>query len=170
MKSHQTGFTLIEIIIVVVIISILAVFGVQMISSGSVERNLQQHGRILQSSIQYSCDQATLQNIPYGVKFFQSGYAFSQFINQQWIDLIAQETLISRELTDGSQLTLEIEGKVVVLQDDVGEVPHIICDNNGQITSFVLLFSDATETHHYQLKTINFWQLEGQWLDDEKIN
>lgn len=166
----QAGFTLIELIVVVVIISVLAVLGVQMISSGSVERNLQHHGKILKSSLQYSCDQATLQNIPYGVKFYKSGYTFTQYVNQQWVDLFVQETLITRELSDGSQLTLEVEGKQVILPEDADDTPQISCDNNGHITSFVLRISDATKTHHYQLKTLNFWQLEGQWLDAEKIN
>ncbi len=104
-KTNLSGFTLIEILVVVVIVSILSVLGVQMIASGSVERNLQQHGRILQASIEYSCDQATLQNIPYGVKFFQNGYIFTQFVNQQWLDVLTNEPLYPREFSDG-----EIEG------------------------------------------------------------
>jgi type II secretion system protein H len=166
--SRQKGFTLIEILIVVVIVSILTVLGVQMISAGSVERNLQQHGRILQASLQYSCDQATLQNTPYGIKFFQTGYSFTYYVNQQWLELISQDTLFTKNLTDGSVLTLEIEGKELLLPDEETEMPQIYCDNTGQITPFSLLISDATDTHHYQIRTIDFWKLEGRWLDDQE--
>lgn len=168
--SHKSiqGFTLIEILVVVVIVSILTVLGVQMISSGSVERNLQQHGRKLQASIEYSCDQATLQNIPYGVKFYKNGYIFVQYVNQQWLDLMGQDVSFATELTDGSQLILSIDGQSLVLPVEVDEIPQVLCDSSGQLTPFVLLISDATQQHHYQLKTKDFWQLEGRWLDENK--
>jgi type II secretion system protein H len=167
-NTRQRGFTLIEILIVVVIVSILTVLGVQMVSAGSVERNLQQHGKILQASLQYSCDQATLQNIPYGIKLFQTGYTFSQYVNQQWLELNSQDTLFSKNLTDGSFLSLELEGKELVLPEEVAEIPQIFCDNTGQITPFSLLISDATDKHHYQIKTLDFWNLEGRWLDEKQ--
>jgi len=169
MKSKNiSGFTLIEILVVVVIISILSVMGVQMISSGSVERNLKQHGRVLQASIEYSCDQATLQNIPYGIHIFTKGYAFSQFIDQQWVDLISEEILVSKEIIDGSLFSLEIEGHSVVLKDEIDEIPQIMCDSTGQLIAFEIHISDATNTHKYQLKTIDFWNLQGQWLNVSK--
>ena len=139
-----------------------------MIASGSVERNLQQHGRTLQASIEYSCDQATLQNIPYGVKFFQNGYTFTQFVNQQWLDVLTNEPLYPREYSDGSLLELSIEDKSLILPEDAEDVPQIMCDSSGQINAFKLIISDATDKHHYLLETTSFWQLEGQWLDDKK--
>lgn len=165
-KSNY-GFTLIEILVVVVIVSILTVLGVQMISSGSVERTLQQQGRMLRAAIEFSCDQATLQNIPYGVNYTVNGYSFSQFVNQQWIGVFSQEALISKELND-TVLSLSIDGQAVVLPKEASEIPQIVCDASGQITSFVLVISDALKQHYYQLKTNGFWSLEGQWLDDKK--
>ena len=160
------GFTLIEILIVVVILSILTVMGVQMVSSGSVERNLKHHARVIRSTIEYACDQATLQNVPYGVRFFNSAYVFFQYNNQQWQTVISDDIDFSRELVDGSIFSLEIDDQFVVLTDDEIEVPHIMCNTSGQMTAFELTVSDATEQHHYQLKTKDFWQLEGQWLDE----
>ncbi len=165
-SSH--GFTLIEILVVVVIVSILTVMGVQMISSGSVERNLQQHGKILQASIEFSCDQAILQNIPYGLIVSQTAYGFSIFTNQNWQQAIYQENVLGKTLNDGSQFSLILEGQTVVLEEEeLGEVPQIICDTTGEISPFVLTLSDATGQHHYQLKTTDFWQIQGQWLDEK---
>ena len=161
-KTNISGFTLIEILVVVVIVSILSVLGVQMIASGSVERNLQQHGRILQASIEYSCDQATLQNIPYGVKFYQNGYMFTHFVNQQWLDVLNNEALFPREISDGSVFELSIEEESVVLPEEPEDVPQIMCDSSGQINAFELTISDATNKHHYLLETLDFWQLDGK--------
>lgn len=167
-NNCKKGFTLIEILIVVVLVSILTVMGVQMLSSGSVERNLQQHGKILQASINYSCDQATLQNIPYGVKFTKTGYQFSQFVNQQWVDM-AFKNQTAKEITDGSFLSLQIDGQNIILPEESGESPQLMCDSSGQLTAFVLTISDATKKHRYQLKTSSLWKIQGQWLDVKKI-
>ena len=160
------GFTLIEILVVVVIVSILTVMGVQMVNSGSVERNLQQHGRTLQATIEYACDQATLQNIPYGIKIYESAYSFVEYANAQWIDVISQN-LLTQELTDGSLLTLKIDDSAVVLKTDEIDLPQIVCQATGELTPFEVVISDATELHHYQVKTKDFWQLQGQWLDEK---
>jgi general secretion pathway protein H len=167
-KKYQSGFTLIEILVVVVIISILTVLGVQMVSSGSVERNLQQHGRILQSTIEYSCDQATLQNIPHGLKLSKNSYIFAQYVNQQWLDLPGNQGVFARQYADGSFFSLEIDGREIVLKKDEIELPQIMCDSSGQLTAFNLTISDATNLHHYQLKTTGFWQMQGQWLDADR--
>jgi len=167
LKKNSSGFTLIEILVVVVIVSILSVLGVQMIASGSVERNLQQHGRILQASIEYSCDQATLQNMPYGIKFYQAGYVFAQFVNQQWLEVLNNESLSPKEITDGSIFDLSLEDETTVLPEEPEDVPQIMCDSNGQISTFNLVISDATDKHHYLLESIDFWQVDGKWLDEK---
>ncbi len=166
-KKSNYGFTLIEILVVVVIVSILTVMGVQMISSGSVERNLQQHGRILQSSIEYSCDQAVLQNIPYGLMVSQMAYGFSIFTNQVWQEVIYQEVSLDKILVDGSQISLSLDGQTVVLEEELVSVPQIVCNTSGEISPFNLTLSDATGQHHYQLTTSDFWQIKGQWLDEK---
>ncbi|MCB1604433.1 MAG: prepilin-type N-terminal cleavage/methylation domain-containing protein [Gammaproteobacteria bacterium] len=162
-RSH--GFTLIEILIVVVIISILTVLGVQMTNSGSVERNLQQQGQILQSSIEYACDQAVLQNIPYGVKFSLYGYTFSRFYQQQWLD-VETEYLFPHLFNQGFLLNLEIDGQNLVLDEDFSEFPQLLCDANGQLSEFVAKITDATELHGYQVKSDGLWQMQGGWIDE----
>jgi len=168
LKFQSDGFTLIEILVVVVIVAILTVMGVQMISSGSVERNLQQHGRILQATMNYACDQATLQNIPYGVKFNQNSYAFSLFVNQQWQDVVSDNATFNKEFTDGSVFQLEIDGQSVVLSEEFAEVPSIVCDSSGELSDFKLIITDVTQKHRYLLKRVDFWKIEGEWLDEKQ--
>ncbi len=168
--SQAQGFTLIEILVVVVIVSVLTVMGVQMVSSGSVERNLQQHGKILQSLMNYACDQATFVNRPFGVKFSNNGYTFSQFFNQQWQMLDTDKVQYYQELTDGSVLQLQIDGQSVVLTDELPQNPQVMCDSSGQLSDFTLTISDASLQHHYQLQRKEFWQISSKWLDEKQTH
>ena len=164
-NNQAKGFTLVEILIVVVIISIVSVLGVQIISSGSVERNLKQHGQIFKSTLNYACDQAVLQNIPYGVKFSSKSYAFAQYVNQEWVDFYSNEVQFSKNFEDGSLLSLSIDDQEVVLRDQLSELPQLLCDNNGELSDFTLVVSDFTQEHHYQLKSVDYWKIQGEWLE-----
>lgn len=166
--SDNKGFTLIEILVVVVIISILMALGTQMISSGSVERNLQQRGKILKYSIQYACDQATFQNRAYGIKFYADAYDFSQYVENQWIDVVSEQ-LASKKFNDSIVFSLVIDGQSVVLSDQDLKVPQVSCDATGQLSAFELIISDLTNKHHYQLRTTDSWELQGHWLDEKDV-
>ncbi len=161
------GFTLVEILVVVVIVAVMTALGVQMLSAGSVERNLQQHGRQIQASLNFSCDQAILQNRSHGISFFNEGYQFSQYVDQQWLSLADEMDYAYHEFQDGSVLSLRIEDQSIVLGDEPTELPQVVCDASGELTPFSVLISDASKAHHYRLKTINFWQLQGGW--DESL-
>ena len=84
------------------------------------------------------------------------------------MEIISEESFYNKELADGSFFSLEIDGQFVVLDEEVDDIPQIMCDSSGEITAFELLISDATDKHHYQLATVSFWQIEGHWLDNEK--
>jgi len=171
-RAKTIGFTLIEILIVVVIVSVLTVMGVQMVNSGSVERNLQQQGKIFKSSLYYVCDQATFGNRAYGVVFSENSYSFSYFVNHQWLAAVETNNL-SRTLTAGLVFDLQIEGQTIVLSseiENIEEAPQIMCNSMGELTPFRLTIKDATGKHRYQLATTSFWEIEGQWLEENQTN
>jgi general secretion pathway protein H len=166
-KAQKLGFTLIEILIVIVIVSIMTVIGVQMLGSGSIERTVQQNINKFRASFDYSCDQASLQNRIYGINLFKSGYSFSTYINQQWQDVIANEVLPTIEFENGLWFELQVEGRPVILDDEPVRNPQIICDSSGEISSFVLKVYNSSNASVYQLKPKDFWNLEGHWLDEK---
>lgn len=166
MSPQNSGFTLIEILIVIVIVSILTVLGVQMISSGSIERTVQSSANKFRTSFDYACELASLQNRIYGVKFYESGYAFSTYFNQQWQDVTASEALLLTDFKNGLKLDLLVDGRPVILKDELPNIPQIICEETGQISTFELNINNSSNSSVYQIKPKDFWNLEGFWINE----
>ena len=73
---RQRGFTLLEIMIVVVIFGIL--ISLATLSIGSIsEEDISEHSRRFTTLIELSLEEAGIQNREIGLRFYQHGYEFS---------------------------------------------------------------------------------------------
>ena len=169
MKSSQirkAGFTLIEILIVIVIISIIAIFGVQMFNSNSVERQVLNKIHNLKASLNHACNQATFENTLYGLHVQKHGYAFSRYLGSTW-EQLESEYLPFIEWDNQWEFGLITEGQKVVLNEDIQQVPKLVCFPSGEKTDFELRLSHSGSNSSYQLKTSSLWDIEGRWLNEK---
>jgi general secretion pathway protein H len=122
---HTRGFSLIELLVVVFIISLTAGFLLVNISFGSAEDKLSEENLRLQSLLRFAHEQAIIRGEEYGVRFHQTGYRFMRLKNDQWMELNSDRHLTSRELENDMEFELYIEGLEVVLEDATGEAELI---------------------------------------------
>ena len=117
MLGVQVGFTLLELLVVVVIIGIVAVGA--MLSLGVLGRNrpLESERDRLATLLRLVREEASLQGREFGLRAFPGGYEFVAFdpFAQRWQPLTDDRTLRRRQLAPGLQLTLRVEGRPVVL-------------------------------------------------------
>ncbi len=107
MIRQQRGFTLIEIMVVMVIVGVM-VGMISLVATGSRDRQeLENESRRLMAVLQMASEEAVLQNIEIGVEFSEEGYRFRGFDeeNRQWIRM-PQEFLSDEELEEGIELDL----------------------------------------------------------------
>jgi len=131
-KRLHSGFSLIEIMVVVVIVGLLV--GVLSLSLGSfAEDQNQENARRLEALIELVRDEAGIQGREYGLTFYQQGYEFAvrgQVLDEKgfpvsdekglpvfaWFPIEQDRLLRPRALDEDSFLDLELEGKEVVLK------------------------------------------------------
>jgi general secretion pathway protein H len=135
------GFTLIEILVVVLIIGLLS--GVMLLSMSVVgrDRDLEKESDRLLTLFTYAREQAELQTREYGVLFEDDGYEFLTYDlrRTQWRSVVEDDALTARKLPDGLDFKLIVEARPVVLtrpKDAKDKAPQVMIFSNGDLTSF----------------------------------
>jgi type II secretion system protein H len=111
------GFTLIEILIVVLIIGILSAAVLLSVNLTGRDRDLEKESDRLLSLVNYAREQAELQTREYGVIFHDDGYQFVAYDTRRglWREVYEDESLRLRKLPDGLDFKLIVDARPVVL-------------------------------------------------------
>jgi general secretion pathway protein H len=135
------GFTLVEILVVVVIIGLLAAGMLLSVSLTGRDRELEKESDRLFALFTYAREQAELQTREYGVMFQDDGYEFLAYDARRgtWRSVFEDDALGARRLPDGLDFTLIVEGRPVVLtrpKDAKDKTPQVMIFSNGDLTAF----------------------------------
>ena len=157
-RDRSGGFTLIEILVVVVIIGIVTVGALLSLSFIGPDRELHNEGDRIADLMNYAQEQGELQTRELGLYCTDHGYKFLAFDARRnlWVTVDDDEALRARTLPDSIKLQLDVEGREVVLISLADEQkkkiapadlqPHVMIFSNGDLTSFRLtLGRDGTE-------------------------
>lgn len=155
-RSRQTGFSLLEIMIVVVIVGI--VVSVASLSLGilSNDRDLKIEADRFMALAEVAQDEATMQGREFGIELMTAGYRFVEYdaLAGRWADIPGDDILRLRALPEDVEFELYLEDKRIVLDDDPAEFddpesldtrtsaqnysPHLLIYSSGDATPFEL--------------------------------
>ena len=174
MARHHTpkGFTLLEILLVVLIISIMTAVGANIINSQSIERVILNQAQQFSDDLTFICEKAVFENQALGIELLNNGYQVLRYQQPQWLIL---ESQASPQVNAAISLELLLDGlsQQLQLETTPGDepVPHIICQSDGSFHAFELRFS-STDTGnqaieskpiYYALSSQSPWQIQGGW-------
>lgn len=113
------GFTLLELLVVLVIIGIVIAGAILSLGSTGRDRGLEEERDRLSALVDYVRDRGAMMTTEYGILCGQHGYRFVYYDNlsMQWLPETLDDTLRERRLPSGLDLQLVIEGRPIVLDD-----------------------------------------------------
>jgi general secretion pathway protein H len=141
----STGFTMIEVLVVILIIGIIINFAVISLDVHNPTDELRTEARRLTSLIELAAEEATLRSELIGVKIDKHGYDFLTLQDKSW-EPIEDTVFRSRTLADDMHLELLSERPAHEDAEDASKQPGIVLLMSGEMTPFELkVSSDLTD-------------------------
>ncbi len=114
-QFQQVGFTLLELIIVIVIVAILFTYTTLAIRGNSPEDAIKEEAHRLERLIELALEESILRGEEYGVEFFIDGYRFLRFADGAWTPITQDAILRERELPENMEIETRLEDSPLVV-------------------------------------------------------
>jgi len=145
----QRGFTLIEIMVVMLIVGIMVAGTVLSVGLAHGDRDLEKERDRLVGLTEYMREQASLQSREFGIRCFQGGYEFLVYVrdpdfpdNAIWQRADADQMMRARHLPRGLELELAVDGRKVLLPEEEVKpdelAPQVLLFSSGELNLFEL--------------------------------
>ena len=116
--SGQHGFTLLELLVVVVIVAILFTYTTLAMRSDTPADIIKKEAQRLERLVQLALEESILRGEEYGLEIFLDGYRFLRFdvTENQWLPLTDDKILRQRELPLDMELEMNLEDTEIVIE------------------------------------------------------
>lgn len=138
--ARSNGFSLIEILVVVVIISLMAAVMTVAVGALGGDSEIEDEGARIIDVLAVALDQAQLEGRDYGLRLDPSGYEVMVFDGRRgWIAAGGDKWFERREFPAGLTIALESEGRRVLLRESGAaetRLPQIVAFGSGEVTPY----------------------------------
>ncbi len=153
---RSKGFTLVEILVVVVIIAIVISFAVLSINVAGRDTQLDDESRRIEGLLSLLHERALLEGRDFGLRLAPTSYEFLEYETRRdrWFAMDHESQFRHRDLPAGLSFQLQLDAHTVVLKQadktfasDQPTPPQIAVAASGEGTPFRLILQrDATQT------------------------
>ncbi len=165
--GRASGFTLIEILVVVVIVGIVMTVAILSLSLAGDDRPMRREARRFMSLVDVAQDEALMQGREFGLELMTDSYRFVEYdpIGNQWSEIFGDDQLRLRQLPEQMVFELFLEDRQISLDVEAAEMQDN--DDNASFrgidhyTPHILIFSSGDRTP-FELRIVRL-------LDDQSV-
>lgn len=138
--KRQRGFTLIEILVVVIIIGLMAAVMTVAVGALGGDREIEEEADRIADVLAVTLEQAELEGRDYGLRLEPDGYEVMVFDGRRgWIVAGGDRWFEWHGLPPGLSVSLEAEGRLVLLrrpETPQSRLPQVITFSSGDVTPY----------------------------------
>ena len=146
---RASGFTLLEVLVVIVIIGIITSMAVLSVHVLGGDHEMQQEAERLQAILTQVREDAMLQSRDIGLRLAPTGFDFLEYDskNERWREIPDDTMLRPRTLPEGLHLALRLEDRAVQLKPPQPATeqnplqPQVVLQASGDLAPFDIIFS-----------------------------
>lgn len=185
-SRHTGGFTLLEIMVVILIMGVMVTFASLSIGSRINEDKLENEARRAEAIIRLASEEAEAKGVEIGLRFSEGGYRLLTLNAQRhWEDYELGGPLRRRSFADPFSLELRVEGRPIVLPPELSPeqelalaesaklksdkdneaqriTPQVLLLSSGEITPFALLLTAPGVDAGYRIEADAFGRIQLQ--------
>lgn len=173
MQRRHSGFTLLEVMVVVVLIGIILTFVVRSVGDGGRGDRMAQEAQRLIALIEIVGEESVLQSSVLGLRFTKNSYRFMRHVDEQWHEIIDDSMLKQHRIETSMEVRLQVEGYGIELSEGETESrfeveeelrPQIVFLPSGERTPFELMLQYKDDESGVHLIIPPLGELEQQQL------
>ena len=152
--SSTAGFTLLELMVVLVLVGIIFTFAVLSFGGDDLAEALERETRQLVTLINLANDEAVLRGDELAIRFTDNSYTFLMLHANGWYEPEGDRLLKAYTLPKGITVSIEVEGELPDLGKTEGEdsvSPQVFILSSGEMTPFAATFSADQSQYRYHL-------------------
>ncbi|HIG43638.1 MAG: type II secretion system minor pseudopilin GspH [bacterium] len=165
-RTASAGFTLVEILVVLLIVSIMSGIALANLPGFTQTRDFDTEARRLKTLLDMAREESVIQAAELGFAPTEDGYGFQVYdeFNQKWLEY-EQSPFQQRSLPDNVELELEVENQDFTLTAETkSTIPPLLILSSGEITPFTLTLLQGSELQR-SMRSDGYGDIE--WLEDE---
>jgi general secretion pathway protein H len=154
-SRNSRGFTLLEIIVVVVIIGLVLTIAIPRLYRHNPESILEQEARRLARKIELAGQEAMLKSSQLGLQIKENTYRFLRFEENKWVQPY-EEILNQYKLKNEISMDLALEGiPIKIGTEQKKDAPQILILSSGEYSPFEIIFRNRSKTESYISLSVN---------------
>jgi len=156
----RSGFTLIEMLVVLIIIGIVVTSVTLSIRTDDRGEKMETEMRRIQALLKLASEEAVMQDEDIALRVSQDSYSFEVLSDKGWQPITDDKVFRQRKVVEGTELALKVDDLEIDFgkqQEAAGEnkipPPRIFILSSGEIMPFELILRTLDQSLQYSLKT-----------------